>query len=185
MSVATQRVSADDLDHFPNDGKRREVIGGELYVSPAPARTHQELSMVLSFLLFQAFNQSGAGRAFAYPVDVRFSEDDQVQPDLLAIRSDRLDIYQGHIVNGAPDIVIEILSPSSRHYDEVEKKRLYEINGVPEYWIVDPAFHQVTIYQLRDGEYAPTEPVNGLFKSTAVVEFILDPAALFGMAESK
>lgn len=179
MSIATNLVTAEQLGFFPVDGKRREVIEGVLHVSPAPSRVHQTLSFRLSSLLYQAINRSGAGEAFAAPVDVRFSEIDQVQPDLIAIRRERLDIYQGHIVNGAPDIVIEILSPSSRQYDEVEKKQLYARSGISEYWIVDPDRRQLTIYRLAGGSYRSTAPVDGLLHSAAVTEFTVDPEALF------
>ncbi len=133
MSIEPRTVFADELDHFPDDGKRREVIGGELYVWRVPSRTHQELSMWLSVLLFREIAETGAGMVYAAPVDVRFSSRDQVQPDLLAIRDERLGIYRGHTVLGAPDIVVEILSPPSAAYDEVEKRCLYAAGGVPEY----------------------------------------------------
>jgi Uma2 family endonuclease len=179
MSVAATLLTADELDQFPNDGKRREIIGGELYVSPAPARTHQELSMRLSYLLYEAIDLTGTGKAFAAPVDVRFSATDQVQPDLLAIRKDRLSTYQGHIVQGHPDIVVEILSPSTSRYDEIEKKRLYASAGVPEYWIVDPKPQTLTIFRLTDSGYIVVEPENSLLRSTAITDFTIDPAALF------
>lgn len=179
MSIAANLVTAAQLEFFPVDGKRREVVEGLLYVSPAPTRIHQTLSFRLAHLLFEAINKSGAGEAFSAPVDVRFSELDQVQPDLIAIRRERLGMYQGHVVNGAPDIVVEILSLSSRQYDEVEKMRLYAGAGVPEYWIVDPDRRQMTIYRLAGDGYEASAPIDGLLHSAAVTEFTVDPDALF------
>jgi Uma2 family endonuclease len=179
MSVATTLLTADELDQFPNDGKRREVIGGELHVSPAPTRTHQELVGLLHLPLFEAINRTKSGKVFVGPVDVRFSAHEQVQPDLVAIRQDRLGIYRGHIVHGAPDIVVEVLSPSTESYDRIEKKRLYETYGVPEYWIVDPKLHTVTIFRLTDGRYVEIEAEAGVFHSTAITGFTIDPTALF------
>ena len=118
MSVTTRLLTAGELDQFPDDGKRREVIAGVLYESPAPGRRHQELSSHLQFLLYQAFVQSGSGMVFTAPVDVRVSVLDQVQPAILAIRNDRLDIYRGSTVHGAPDIVVKILSPSNPSYEK-------------------------------------------------------------------
>jgi len=180
MSVATPLLTAEELDQFPDDGKRREIIGGELHVSPAPAEIHQDLSMRLSNLLYLAINLTDAGKAYASPVDVRFSPTDQVQPDLLAIRKDRLGIYKGsHVVHGAPDLVIEILSPSTARYDQVEKRQLYEENGVPEYWIVDPERRQLIILRLTDAGYVAVEPESGFLRSTAIVDLTVDPVALF------
>jgi Uma2 family endonuclease len=177
MSAATTLLTADELDQFPDNGKRREIVGGELHVSPAPAEHHQDLSMRLSYFLYEMINLSGAGKAYAAPVDVRFSPTDQVQPDLLAIWKERLDIYQGHVVNGTPDIVIEILSSPTARYDEVEKKLLYADNGVPEYWIVDPKLRILTIYRLAEDGYVEVEPENGPLRSTAIVDFMVDPAS--------
>ncbi len=184
MSTATTLLTADQLDQFPNDGKRREVIEGELYVSPSAARNHQDLSMHLSMIFYRAIYEEGAGRVFATP-DVRFSEIDQVQPDLVVIRSDRLGIYEGHIVHGPPDIVVEILSPSNARYDQIEKRRLYEKYGVSEYWIVDPKLQMLTILRLTDGVYVETEPENGLLRSTAIVDFTIDPEALFARVSNE
>jgi Uma2 family endonuclease len=184
MSVAAKPVTADELDQFPDDGKRREIIGGELYVTPAPTPTHQEISSHLQFCLYQEIVLTGAGKVYAAPLDVRFSNLDQVQPDLLAIRQDRLNIARGKFVQGSPDIVVEILSPSNPHYDVVEKKRLYEHYGVPEYWIVDPKLRKLTVYQLTAGSYVEIEPINGMLQSTAVTEFTIDPAVLFAKFES-
>jgi Uma2 family endonuclease len=102
-----------------------------------------------------------------------------VQPDLIAIRRERLGMYQGHIVSGASDIVVEILSPSSRQYDEIEKMRLYAAAGVPGYWVVDPDRRQMTIYRLAGDGYEASAPVDGLLYSAAVTEFTVDPEALF------
>ena len=178
MSVATHLLTADELDQFPDDGKRREIIGGELYVSPAASGIHQDLSMHLSVLMYQSIYVPGAGRVFATP-DVRFSESDQVQPDLTAIRDERLGIYRGHVVHGAPDIVVEILSPSNSRYDQVEKKRIYEVGGVPEYWIIDPKLQTLTLFRLIDGRYVEIGAEDGVLRSTAITDFTIDPVALF------
>jgi Uma2 family endonuclease len=107
---------------------------------------------------------------YATPVDVRLSEHDQVQPDLLAIRRDRRHIYRGHTVHGAPDIVVEILPPSNPGYDEVEKRRL-----------VDPVERTLTILRPGGDSYEPVAPEGGVLCSTAIVDFTIDPAALFAL----
>ncbi|MGE3796984.1 MAG: Uma2 family endonuclease [Thermomicrobiales bacterium] len=179
MAIAIPPITADELEKFPDDGKRREIIRGELSVSPAPSREHQQLSMVLSAFLYRMIVEAGAGWVYAAPVDVRLSPYDQVQPDLLAIRQERLGIYHGHVVHGPPDIVIEILSPSSPGYDKVEKRRLYASAGVPEYWIVDPESRQLMVLRLSGSDYESVAEQNGRLRSTSILEFEIEPAALF------
>jgi Uma2 family endonuclease len=179
MTVLMPLLTADDLEQFPDDGKRREVIGGVLYVSVTPTRVHQRLSFLLARLLGEAVYDTGWGEAYYAPVDVRFSERDQVQPDLLVIRKERLGIYRGHIVHGAPDIVIEIISPSNGMVDLVEKAQLYAANDVPEYWIFDPAARTCQQYRLEDGQHVPVFPDGDTFRSTVVPDLAIDSQELF------
>ncbi|MBX3071882.1 MAG: Uma2 family endonuclease [Thermomicrobiales bacterium] len=179
MSIASELLTVDQLDQFPNDGKRREIIEGELHVSPAPVRDHQFLVKRVLGLLVREIDDKGHGEAFPGPVDVRFSPGDQMQPDVIALSNGRPDAYQDHVMHGAPDIVVEILSPSNESYDRVEKRRLYEVNGVAEYWIIDPTSRDMTILRLTNGVYAETASENGLLRSTAIVDLTIDPAALF------
>jgi Uma2 family endonuclease len=179
MSVAAPLLTADELDQFPDDGKRREIIGGELHASPAQVRVHQSLVKRVLGLLVREIDEKGVGEAFPGPVDVRFSVDDQVQPDVVALRTERLDIYQGHIVHRPPDIVVEVLSPSTESYDRIEKKQLYETYGVSEYWLVDPRLSTVALFKLVDGRYVETGLDDGVLRSTAITDFTIDPAAIF------
>jgi len=185
MSVKTPLITAAELDHFPDDGKRREIIAGELYVSPAPAKEHQKLAGKLYLLLHQAVEFPGWGEVYFAPVDVRFSTHDQVQPDLLVIRQERRGIYRGNTVHEAPDIVVEILSPSNRNYDEIEKARLYAEAGVPEYWILDPITHVFRMLALVDGRHVPVTPEDGFLHSTVVPGLVVDPTALFASLSSE
>ncbi len=185
MPVQTRLLTADELDQFPDDGKRREIIAGELYVSPAPSREHQELAAHLFALLYRQIVEPGLGMVYFAPVDVRFSINDQVQPDLLVIRKERREIYRGNTVYGAPDVVVEILSPSNRSYDMVEKARLYAEGSVPEYWILDPIAHVIRILALVEGRHVPVTPEGGVLRSTVVPGLVVDPAALFARLGSE
>ncbi len=185
MSTATMLLTADQLEQFPDDGKRREIIRGELHVSPATVRDHQFLVKRVLGLLVREIDEKGHGEAFPGPVDVRFSPGDQVQPDVIALSNSRLHAYQDHVMHGAPDIVVEILSPSNESYDLIEKKQLYERSAVSEYWIVDPKLRTVTILRLADGVYVETTLENGLLRSTAIVDFSIDPAALFAKSSAQ
>jgi Uma2 family endonuclease len=185
MSILVPLITADDLEQFPDDGLRREVIAGELYVSEAPARIHQRLSALLHLRLADAVETTGWGEVYYAPVDVRFTERDQVQPDLLVIRKERLGIYRGHIAHGAPDVIIEILSPSNRTVDLVQKAQLYADHGVPEYWILDPVERTTQLFTLKDKQYLPVEPDGGLFRSTVVPGLVIDPAELYSRMPSQ
>ncbi len=107
-------ITYEDLDDFPNDGKRREVIGGVLYVSPAPARPHQKV-LGRFFALFRGeIELTGLGEVYFSPVDVRFANGDQVQPDLVVLLNHRLDTYRGSTVHGPPDILVEVIRPDGK-----------------------------------------------------------------------
>ena len=128
---------------------------------------------------YQAVRVTGWGRALHAPVDVKFSEDTQVQPDINCIRRERLPIYRGHTVFGGPDVVVEILSPSNRTYDQIKKANLYAANGVPEFWLGDPDAPDLTLFALRACQYAPVPPVDGFLHSTLVPDLAIDLAKLF------
>jgi Uma2 family endonuclease len=142
------RFTVDDFMRFPDDGKRHEIIAGEHYVTPSPNMRHQAISGRLHLALgtFLKANRS-LGRVFYAPFDVIFSYYDVVEPDLLVIGADQLDILTPKNVQGAPAIVVEILSPGTRKVDEVTKRRLFERGGVREYWLVDPELDLVKVYR--------------------------------------
>lgn len=173
------RLTAADLDLFPDDGLRREIIGGVLFVAAAPSRFHQEVLFRLTLQVGNLIAANKAGSAYFAPVDVRFSDGDLVQPDLIFIRRERLGIYRGNTVYGAPDVVMEVVSPSNRGYDLRNKARLYEANAVPEYWVFDPERRQITQLALIDGRHVPVEPTDGIYRSTVIPGLEIDPVLLF------
>ena len=142
---------------FPEDGKRYEIIEGDCYMSPSPSTRHQKISFRLGYLLQDYLQSTKAGEAFDAPMDVVLSATNIVQPDLLVILAVRTFMITEKNIQGAPDLVIEILSETTRKTDEVVKKKLYERHGVLEYWIVDPELALVKIYRLSDGRYAKAE----------------------------
>jgi len=142
---------------FPEDGKRYEIVEGDCFMSPAPRTRHQDISGNLFSLLKVYFKGTKKGRVFAAPTDVILSDTNIVQPDLLVILAARTFMITEKNIQGAPDIVIEIISETSRKTDEITKKKLYERHGVLEYWIVDPDLALVKIYRLTDGRYGRAE----------------------------
>lgn len=136
---------------FPEDGNRHEIIGGEHYVSPAPKRRHQITVGNFYYHLRSYLDQHLLGQILLSPFDVILSDWDVVQPDLLFISRERSSITQESGAFGAPDLVIEVLSKSTRKRDETIKPRLYEAMGVLEYWIADPDMRTVEVYRSRNG----------------------------------
>ena len=151
MKSAGVKLTYDDYLQFPEDGKRHELIDGEHYVTPTPKRPHQEISGNLHWLIRSYLEQQAIGRVFYAPFDVIFSNFDVVEPDLLYMSNERANDILRDWVHGAPELVIEIASTSTRKRDETIKRRLYERFGVSEYWVVDPDVERIRIYR-RTGE---------------------------------
>lgn len=135
VPVATGYTYA-DLEQLPYDGKRREIIDGDLYVTPAPVPRHQRIVAKIVAALV-AYEDAQGGSVFPGPIDIYFSERDVVEPDVVFVRAGREGIVEERFVRGAPDLVVEVSSPSTRRLDLGRKRDLYERNGVAEYWFVD------------------------------------------------
>ena len=147
------RFTYEDYLLFPNDGKRHEIIDGDHFMTPAPNIKHQRVSGNLFNALRNFLKGRRSGEAFAAPCDVILSDEDIVEPDLLFVSAARGAIITEKNIQGAPDLVVEILSDGTRKTDEIVKRKLYERYGVREYWIVDPELETVKIYRLTDQGY--------------------------------
>jgi Uma2 family endonuclease len=146
------RLTYRDLLELPEDGLRHELIDGEHYVTPAPGERHQSASFRLSGLLFEYLRRQPIGRAYAAPFDVLLSELDFVEPDLIYLSNERWQRQMNrHRLVGPPDLVVEILSPSTHKIDEGAKLRLYERSGIGEYWLIDPVGETVRVHRLEAG----------------------------------
>ena len=149
-----KQYTIDDIYALP-DGVRAELIDGEMYMMAPPGRTHQQISMFLSSKIYQyVSNKNGDCEVFPAPFAVFLNNDDKiyVEPDISVIcDTSKLDEKGCH---GAPDWVIEIVSPSSRSMDYLKKLVKYQAAGVREYWIVDSMRKLVTIYRFNTEEYS-------------------------------
>ena len=141
------KLTYDDFLLFPDDGKRHELIDGEHYVTPSPSRRHQAIVWNLIVRIGTYLESNPVGRAFGAPFDVVFSQFDVVEPDLLFISNDRLEVLTTKNVQGAPNLVVEIGSPSTRRRDEIIKRKLYERFGVEEYWVIDPEIETIAVFR--------------------------------------
>jgi Uma2 family endonuclease len=152
------KLTYDDFVLFPDDGKRHELIDGEHYVTASPNMRHQQISMNLTLMIGNWLEGHPRGRLFYAPFDVVFSKFDVVEPDVLYVSNERSNVLTAPNVQGAPDLVIEIGSPSTRQRDETIKRRLYERSNVLEYWIVDPDIEVVRVYRRCGDSFArPSE----------------------------
>ena len=148
-----RRLTYDDFLLFPeDDGLRHEIIDGVHYVTPSPGLRHKDLVGRLHLALGNHLaSHPGIGRVFLSPLDVIFTLHDIVEPDLLFVASDQLEIMTEKNIQGAPAIVVEVVSKSTRSRDERIKRELFERGGVREYWIVDPDRSQLIVHG-REGD---------------------------------
>lgn len=158
-----------------DDTFQYEIVEGVMTVVPAPYRDHQQLVVKLCFYLERFLQQNPLGRISVAPRDVKFSETLKYQPDILFISKDRLAIDQDQYVAGAPDLIIEILSPSTKARDLGDKRQDYERFGVQEYWIMDPSnLSSSQFYSLQTGTYQALPTSNGILHSRVLTGFQLN-----------
>ena len=146
-------LTYDDYCQIPDDGNRYEVIDGVLYMSPSPIVRHQLILSNLSSILWNWTKKTGAGVVLIAPMDVVLSKHNVVQPDILFVSNERSSIIEDKNLQGAPDLLIEILSEGNRRHDEVKKRVLYESFDVQEYWIVDPVLETIKVYRLQENRF--------------------------------
>ncbi|MEK8019450.1 MAG: Uma2 family endonuclease [Candidatus Parabeggiatoa sp.] len=144
----------EDYLNLPDDGRRYDIIEGILYISNAPNFDHQYTVMEIAFHLKSFVNQNQLGYVLTAPFEIHLSDKTRpVQPDVFFIGAERGLVRGAKYFNGPPDLVVEVLSPSTRRVDQLTKFRAYEKATVPEYWIVDPKARLVQLYTLEDQEY--------------------------------
>jgi Uma2 family endonuclease len=180
--VATLRpLTYADLLDMPDDGQRYEIIGGELIVNPAPRRDHQLVVADVTWIVEQFLRMTDWGTAIPHPVDVYLGENDIVQSDLVVIANARLHIYRPEgIVDEPPDLVVEVLSPSTRRTDLVRKMALYARSGVPEFWVFDPDRRTLAVNVLVGNAYVAAPPeADGAVESRIMPGLKIVPAQVF------
>ena len=131
-----------------------EIIGGKKFMAPAPNPTHGGVIMRLGMVIGSYFDENEGGYVFSDNTDVHFPDGTLLKPDLSVItekNSAIIDWFRG--IYGVPDMVVEVLSKSTRKKDLTIKKDIYEAQGVKEYWIIDPYMKAISVYLLRDGKY--------------------------------
>lgn len=179
-----ERYTVKDYRSWPDD-QRWELIDGVPHaMAPGAGVSHQSLAGEIFFLL-RSYLHGKSCRVFTAPFDVYLSDEEDgntvVQPDVLVVCDPKKITKRG--VAGAPDIVIEVLSPSTAGRDFAEKLPLYQREGVPEYWIVSPEEKNIYQYVLTDGQYEMKRLSEGSLISSVLKDFALDVGALFAVLD--
>ncbi len=148
--VTAAKLTYQDYLNAPGD-ERYELLDGELILVASPNENHQTASIALSSRMYSFAKENDLGRVFHAPYDVLFSDSNVAQPDIMFISKERDHIRTPANVQGAPDFIVEILSPSSARHDWGYKRDLYAKHEVKEYWIIDPANRLVYVMLLKNG----------------------------------
>ena len=181
MQDVQSLVGYTDLVAMPADGRRYEIHGGELVVVPSPLPRRQ-FAVQAVFLLLHEHARTSGGVALAAPLDVVFDEYDVLQPDVLFFRAERRHLVRPDAVTRhAPDVAVEVLSPSTAAADRGRKMRTFARYGVPECWIVDPALERIEIHVLDAGAYrlAQAASPGGVVRPVLPAGLAFDAARVF------
>ena len=154
MVTNTQGLTARDYFDLPPSDARYELIDGELVMSPTPVPEHQIFLYYLTKVVEAYITDNGLGRVIIAPQDVVLADDVVVQPDMMFISNARLGIIRwGRYVQGPPDLVVEVLSPSTARHDRLVKREIYARYGVREYWLADLVRRTIEVNVLDGGEF--------------------------------
>jgi Uma2 family endonuclease len=172
------RFNYQDYLQLPED-KRYEILDGELYVVAAPNIRHQRIFRELFDVFFHHVRDRSLGEVLSAPCDVILSDENVAQPDILFVRKERLGIIGETNIPGAPDLVVEILSPGTRKKDIEIKRKIYAGFGVEEYWIVDPDAATVEVLALTESGYITA----GIFRESDRLSSPLLPELILPLSE--
>ena len=176
-----RKLTYADYLNTPDDDNYYELIDGELVMVPPPIIEHQRWSVRLSSKLVVLLDDIGLGEVLAAPTGVILSDTEVVQPDVLFVSNERKHIIHRAVIHGAPDLVVEILSPSTARRDRIVKREMYARHGVREYWLVDVNARTITQLLMREGPDFDTIGVFGpgeTLTSPTLGGFRLDPGTV-------
>jgi Uma2 family endonuclease len=180
MAMIDSRISYELLQQMPEDGKRYELIDGDIFVSPSPIPRHQRTVSNFDILL-RRMEQRGYGQGFIAPLDVVFDQYNVAEPDAMFITTARLQIITANI-QGAPDLVVEVLSDGTAHRDVGVKLHMYAGFKVPHYWVADAAEQSLLRYEVREDRLSelPRLYVDDVFTCALFPDVEIKVAELFG-----
>jgi Uma2 family endonuclease len=175
-------LTYDDYAALPNDGKRYEIIEGDIFMSPAPRTKHQKTIGNLYWILRTYLDSHPIGDLYLSPIDVILSYTNVVQPDLLFLSAKKLHLVSERGIEGPPDLIVEVLSPTTEKTDRITKSRLYAKFEVPHYWLIDPETKQIERFRLSGKHYRQYPPIKDASRISSVdlfPEWVFDLAALW------
>lgn len=179
MLIPANKYTVKDFAALP-EGSPYQLIDGELVMTPSPNFEHQDIIATLGTQLRYFVDSHKLGKVIFAPMDVYLTEVEAYQPDIIFISNENKSIIHDRI-KGAPDLIVEVLSPSNAYYDLVHKKQVYETTGVKEYWIVDPMEKTVEIFENVNRYFQPIakEKQSGTIHSKLLQGFSIELEKIF------
>jgi Uma2 family endonuclease len=171
MPALKEKTTLADFRALPEGPPYYELVGAHLIETPSPTSTHQRIVFQLARRMADFADTHDLGEVFVAPLDTHLTNEDAYQPDVLFISHERAGII-GERVEGAPDLVVEVLSPSTGYYDLTKKRRVYAQTGPREYWIIDPM--EETVEVLRAGDEGDFESGGALHKGGEAASRVLE-----------
>lgn len=157
LKVTHRPLTVDDYNHLPEGGPQYQLIEGEMHMTPAPNRYHQTISGKIEFILRRYLEENPIGIIYDAPFDVVFTDVNVFQPDIIYVANEHRSILTDQGASGAPDLIVEILSPKTTKLDVGVKKTIYARTGVQELWIVDPEAKRLAVYRLQENSETPAQ----------------------------
>lgn len=181
MSTLAPPLTVEDYRILDETGPRYQLIEGALHMAPAPNRYHQHISRNIEFTILKWIEEGGGGEIYDAPFDVYLDNTNVFQPDLIYVSPDRLSILTDAGAEGAPDLVVEILSPKTRKLDLGPKKSVFARHGVKELWIVDPDLREIDRFDLTTNATTPIQHLTATdrFTSPTLPGLTIECAAVF------
>jgi Uma2 family endonuclease len=174
-------ITRHDYEEMPAGPPYFQVIEGELVMTPSPNLFHQDISGNIFTILRGYLVKHPIGSAHIAPLDVYLSDVNVYQPDVIFVSSARRSLLTEHGIEGAPDLVVEILSPATARYDKGSKRKIYARTGVKELWLIDPDLKSIQVYELAKNAETPaaTHGADSVFKSPLFPGLKIKTAAIF------
>lgn len=169
LTTHARPITRHEYATIPFGAPNYQLIEGDLVMAPSPGSFHQDIAGKLYRLIGNFLDAHPIGRVFIAPLDVHLSDINIYQPDVFFIRQENVAIIEEHGIEGAPDLVIEILSRTTEKYDLGIKRTIYARTGVEEMWIIDPAKRTLAVYHLAENAGTPAATYRGKQKFTSAI----------------